>query len=63
MKESKNLIVELVLNEDSFDGLKVIKDIYEFKELSDVIVANRIEKAIEDVKNRVITRDIYNSDK
>jgi len=56
------VIYEPVLEEDEFEGLKVIKDINDFKSLSDVIVANRHDAELEDVKEKVYTRDIFNSD-
>jgi UDPglucose 6-dehydrogenase len=40
----------------------VIKELDEFKRISDVIVANRLSEEIEDVKEKVYTRDIFNSD-
>jgi len=40
----------------------VITDIEEFKNISDVIVANRLDNSINDVKDKVYTRDIFNSD-
>lgn len=57
------VIYEPVLDDDVFESLKVIKDIQEFKNLSDVIVANRMEDTLSDVKAKVYTRDIFNSDK
>jgi UDPglucose 6-dehydrogenase len=63
--KSKNIevvVYEPVLDEDEFDNLKVVKDLEEFKSISDVIVANRIEENIKDVKSKVYTRDIFNSD-
>ena len=56
------VIYEPVVDGDEFDGLKVIKDIEEFKKLSDVIVANRVDDVLLDVKNKVYTRDVFNSD-
>ncbi len=56
------VIFEPVLNEEEFEGFKVIKDIDEFKSISDVIVANRASEEILDVKDKVYTRDIFNSD-
>ena len=38
------------------------KDLEEFKAMSDVIIANRFETILEDVKEKVYTRDIFNSD-
>ena len=56
------IIYEPVMQEDMFFNSKVIKDLDEFKRLSDVIVANRLEDSILDVKEKVYTRDIFNSD-
>ena len=56
------VIYEPVMTEDNFFNSKVIKDIEEFKNISDVIVANRFENILNDVKNKVYTRDIFNSD-
>jgi len=56
------VIYEPVMQEDEFFNSKVIKNLDEFKRLSDVIVANRLEESILDVKEKVYTRDIFNSD-
>ena len=56
------VVYEPVLQEDTFFHSKVIKDLDEFKSISDVIVANRLSEDIMDVKNKVYTRDIFNSD-
>jgi len=56
------VIYEPVMQEDEFFHSKVIKDLEAFKKMSDVIVANRFENILEDVKERVYTRDIFNSD-
>ncbi|MDD5400406.1 MAG: nucleotide sugar dehydrogenase [Sulfurimonas sp.] len=56
------VIYEPVLSEDNFFNSRVIKDLDEFKKISDVIVANRLSEAITDVKAKVYTRDIFNSD-
>jgi len=56
------IIYEPVLEDDEFFHSKVIKDLNEFKKLSDVIVANRLSENIIDVKDKVYTRDIFNSD-
>ena len=53
------VVYEPTLNEESFFNSKVIKDLGEFKEMSDVIIANRYNDDIEDVIDKVYTRDLY----
>tara|TARA_B110000008_G_scaffold276001_1_gene314506 strand:+ start:2590 stop:3756 length:1167 start_codon:yes stop_codon:yes gene_type:complete len=60
-KGVKVVIYEPVIIEDSFFNSKVIKDINEFKEVSQLIVANRVADEIDDVMHKVYTRDLYNS--
>ena len=56
------VIYEPAMKEEEFFNSKVIKDLEGFKEMSDVIVANRLEDSILDAKKKVYTRDIFNSD-
>jgi len=56
------IVYEPVLKEVDFYNSKVIKSLDEFKALSHVIIANRITEEIEDVKNKVYSRDLFNSD-
>jgi UDPglucose 6-dehydrogenase len=56
------IIYEPVIKEVEFFYSKVIKDLDEFKKLSDLIVANRISDDISDVKDKVYTRDLFNGD-
>ncbi len=56
------VIYEPACQEDNFFNSRVIKDLAEFKKISDVIVANRLSDSIMDVKDKVYTRDIFNSD-
>ncbi len=56
------VIYEPNFNEDTYFNSKVIKNLDEFKSLSDVIVANRVEDCINDVVDKIYTRDIFNSD-
>ena len=56
------VIYEPVMKEEEFFNSKVIKDLEEFKSMSDVIIANRLSDDIEDVHEKVYTRDIFHSD-
>jgi len=56
------VIYEPAMNDAEFFNSKVIKDLEEFKSISDVIIANRFENILEDVKDKIYTRDIFNSD-
>ena len=58
----KVIIYEPTLNKEEFDGFKVINDINEFKKISSIILANRQEELLEDVKEKVYTRDLYTRD-
>ena len=51
-----------MLEEDSFEGLRVINDFEAFKAESDVIVANRIDADLEPVREKVYTRDLFSRD-
>ena len=56
------IIYEPTYKKDEFYHSKVINDLDEFKKLSDVIVANRHSSELEDVKDKVFTRDIFGCD-
>lgn len=56
------VIYEPNLDDDVFFNSKVIKDLEEFKKVSDVIVANRLSEDLLAVQDKVYTRDIFNSD-
>ena len=56
------VIYEPVMQEEEFFNSRVIKDLQEFKRMSDIIIANRFETILDDVKDKVYTRDIFNSD-
>ena len=53
------VVYEPVLEEDNFSNSKVINDLEEFKQISDVIIANRRNEDLEDVFDKVYTRDLY----
>lgn len=56
------VVYEPTLRAASFDGLPVIASLAEFKRMSAVIVANRAEPALDDVPEKVYTRDLYRRD-
>ncbi len=56
------VIFEPVMTEPEFFHSKVINDLNEFKQVADVIVANRIDDNIADVVEKVYTRDLFGSD-
>ncbi|MCT7501848.1 nucleotide sugar dehydrogenase [Aliarcobacter cryaerophilus] len=56
------VVYEPVLDEDTFFNSRVIKDLSEFKKISDVIVANRLSDILKDVQDKVYTRDIFGND-
>jgi UDPglucose 6-dehydrogenase len=58
-KGVKVVVYEPTLNEDSFFNSKVVKSMDEFKSQCDVIVANRYNAELEDVLDKVYTRDLY----
>ncbi len=61
-KGIKVIVFEPTLKDDDFFNSQVIKNLTEFKEISDVIIANRLEDAIMDVKDKVYTRDLFGKD-
>jgi UDPglucose 6-dehydrogenase len=56
------VVYEPVLKEEDFFNSRVVNDLDEFKKISDVIVANRVTGDIEDVLEKVYSRDLFNAD-
>ena len=56
------VVFEPVLKEKTFFNSKVIRDLNDFKKVSDIIVSNRLSKELLDVEDKVYTRDLFNRD-
>lgn len=56
------VIYEPALDDDSFNGAVVVNDFDKFKEVSDVIVANRLSEDLVEVRQKVYTRDLFSRD-
>lgn len=58
----KIIIYEPTWNKTEFNGCKIINDLNEFKQKSSLIMANRLDDNLKDVKEKVYTRDLFRKD-
>jgi UDPglucose 6-dehydrogenase len=56
------IVYEPILNEAKFYNSKVVNDLIQFKQLADLIVANRITDNLQDVAEKVYSRDLFGKD-
>ena len=56
------VVYEPALQEDNFYNSPVLRDLAQFKEMSDVVIANRMTDEIADIANKVYTRDLFGQD-
>mgnify|MGYP001453110893 FL=1 len=56
------IVYEPVLKEDHFFGSRKVTSLEEFKQISDVIVTNRHHPELDDLKEKVFTRDLFTRD-
>ncbi len=61
-EDKKVIIYEPTIDKKDFAGCKVINDLMEFKEKSSIIMANRLDENLNDVRAKVYTRDLFEKD-
>ena len=56
------IVYEPIMKENNFFQSEIVKDLNKFKKMSDIIIVNRMTEEISDVKDKIYTRDLFNSD-
>jgi UDPglucose 6-dehydrogenase len=56
------IVYEPLLQEVEFCNARVVNDLAQFKQQSDVIIANRKTPSLEDVADKIFTRDLFGND-
>jgi len=56
------IVHEPALNESTYFGCRVVNDLRQFKQEADIIVANRITDDLNDVKDKIYSRDLFGND-
>ena len=56
------VVYEPELDEEEFFHSRVIANLKEFKQISDVVVANRLSDDISNIESKVVTRDLFGKD-
>lgn len=62
MEEMNIVIYEPTLNCNEFNDCKLMRNLDEFKDKSDIILANRLDNNLKSVSKKVYTRDLYSRD-
>ena len=61
--EVELIIYEPVLKDEKFEDIEVESDLTAFKNKCDIVLANRLSSEIEDIKQKVFSRDIFGEDR
>lgn len=56
------VIFEPTLKADTFNECKVLKDFAEFKNITDVVLVNRMDENVKEIQDKVYTRDLFSRD-